>query len=344
MTFVWRIFIGVRFFVASIFFNVISYLSVAQSPEILLREFASGQIKKGVRSIGMGGNGATWGNYSLTWRDSSTALLNAGLTAYTNNNNFSFTAVGVNLPRFKSGWVFYAIALSQYASNISLSVKSPAFGVNSTPVRGDGSNQAVFFKGAKLFRKGFSFGFLLSYERSQFSANAESNPSDFVRYQTEWLPSGGLGLTWQPNQRWLIGFRGLFNHDKETKIDNLGIYEGLNLAHEYRLGVSVGLWKGALIDIGGNMRYRYNEINDTRQTTFSPNLGLEQNFWNRQFALRGGLDESSATGGFSIRKLPVVLDVAYVNNLGEARVGTLFGSTSNSVIATLVYNYGYKIK
>jgi hypothetical protein len=339
--FINRNFIVLKFY-PTLYSVVISYSVAAQSPEILLREFASGQIKKGVRSIGMGGNGATWGNYSLTWRDSSTALLNAGLTAYTNKNNFGFTAVGVNLPRLKNGWVFYAIALSQYAGNISLSVKSPAFGSNAAPVRGDGSNQAVFVKAAKPFKKGFSLGFLLSYERSQFSANAESNPSNFVRYQTNWLPSGGFGLTWQANQHWLIGFRGLFNHDKETKIDNLGVYEGLNLAHEYRLGVSIGLWKGALVDIGGNMRYRYNQISDTRQTTFSPNLGFEQNFWNRQFALRGGLDESSATSGFSIRKLPIVLDVAYINNLGKARVGTLFGSCSNSVIATLVYNYGYK--
>jgi hypothetical protein len=328
-----------------LFFSiVISYQSAAQSPEILLREFASGQIKKGVRSIGMGGNGATWGNYSLTWRDSSTTLLNAGSTTYTNNNHFSFTAVGVNLPRLKNGWVFYAIALSQYAANISLNLKSPALGSSATPTRGDGSNQAMFVKGARLLRNGFSFGFLLSYERSQFSANAEDNQPNFVRYQTKWLPSGGVGLTWQPGQRWLIGFRGLFNHDKETKIDNLGTYEGLNLAHEYRLGVSLGLWKGALLDLGGNMRYRYNQISDTRQTTFSPNLGFEQNFWNRQIALRCGLDESSATGGFTVRKLPIVLDVAYLNNLGKARVGTLFGLSSNSVIATLVYNYGYKRK
>src|SRR5689334_12546313 len=109
--------------------NLISVSSLfGQSPEILLREFASGQIKKGVRSIGMGGNGATWGNYSLTWRDSSTALLNVGVTSYSNQNNFSFTAVGVNSPGLWRKWVVYAIALSQYASNISMSVKSPALG------------------------------------------------------------------------------------------------------------------------------------------------------------------------------------------------------------------------
>jgi hypothetical protein len=324
---------------AILIFSFASFSSMSQSPEILLREYASGQIKKGVRSIGMGGNGATWGNYALTWRDSSSALVNAGATAYTNDNYFSFTAVGVNAPRLKNGWVFYVIALSQYASDVTLNLKSPALGSGPIPVRGDGSNQAVFVKGAKPLKKGFSFGFLLSYERSQFSANAESNPANFVRYQTRWLPSGGFGFTWQPDQRWLFGFRGLFNHDREKRIDNLGTYEGLNLAHEYRLGVSIGLWQGALIDIGGNMRYRYNELRQAKQTDLSPNLGFEQNFWSRQLALRCGVDESSATGGMSVRKWPVILDVAYLNNLGYARLGSLFGTSSNSIIATLVYNY-----
>src|ERR1700709_1901705 len=76
----------------------------AQSPEILLRELASGQIKKGARTIGMGGNGATWGNYSLTWRDSTTALLNGGVSSYSNSNHLSFTSVGVASPNIKSGW------------------------------------------------------------------------------------------------------------------------------------------------------------------------------------------------------------------------------------------------
>lgn len=318
--------------------------SFSQSPEILLREFASGQIKKGVRSIGMGGNGATWGNYALTWRDSSTALLNGGLSAYTNSNRFSFTAVGVNSPRLNKGWVLYAIALSQYATNINLSVKSPAIGPSSTAVFGDGSNQAIFMKAARNFSHGWSFGVLLSYERSQFSVNGVSDPGDFVHYQTYWLPSGGFGLTWQPYSKLLVGFRGLFNHDREKQIGNLGTFQGLNLAHEYRLGFSWVLWRGALIDIGGNMRYRYNEISNTHKTAFSPNLGFEQNLWNRKLAVRLGLDESSPTGGFSIRLLPVALDVAYISNLGKARLNNLFGESSNSLIATLVYNYQYMIK
>jgi hypothetical protein len=40
----------------------ISHRAQAQSPEISMREFSSSQIKKGVRAIGFGGDGATWGN------------------------------------------------------------------------------------------------------------------------------------------------------------------------------------------------------------------------------------------------------------------------------------------
>ena len=49
--------------------NIFSTCARAQSPELSMREFASSQIKKGVRSIGFGGDGATWGNYSLVWQD-----------------------------------------------------------------------------------------------------------------------------------------------------------------------------------------------------------------------------------------------------------------------------------
>src|SRR5579871_2348299 len=83
----------------------------AQSPELSLREFASGQIKKGVRSVGFGGDGATWGNYALVWRDGGTALVDAGVTAYTNGNRFQFTAVGFTTPPLWRGLVVYAIAL-----------------------------------------------------------------------------------------------------------------------------------------------------------------------------------------------------------------------------------------
>lgn len=319
---------------------MLSSYSYAQSPEISLREFASGQIKKGVRSIGMGGDGATWGNYSLVWKDSSTALLDGGGTSYSNNNSFSFNAVGITTPTLWHGLTVYAVGISQYAANISTALKSPALGTNTVPVHGDGNNQALFVKAAMPLNKEFSFGILLCYERSQFSAIGDGVPANFVRYQTDWRPSGGFGVTYQPDKRFLIGFRALFNRDMERRIDNVSNSSGLNTAQEYRLGVSVGLWQDALVDIGGNLRCRHNEISNSSSSKIEPNIGFEQNLWKRHFALRAGIDETSGTGGFSLKFQPLTLDVAYVNNIGIARVGNLFGDNSNSLIATLVFNYG----
>lgn len=321
------------------FISICSISSYAQSPEILLREFASGQIKKGVRSIGMGGDGATWGNYSLVWRDSSTALLDGGITSYTNHNSFSFTAVGYTSPALWHKLAIYVIALSQNANNISASVKSAGLGNGPVAVHGNGNNQAIFLKAALPLDKHWSVGVLLSYERSQFNATSNNSLAE-VQYRTNWLPSGGFGVSWQPNDRLLIGFRGLFNQDMEIKKDNLYSWRGINLSHEYRLGISYGLWKGALIDLGGNFRYRYNKIADKTSTDVSPNIGFEQNVWMRHLALRCGVDESSGTAGFSLRSKLFTLDAAYVYNLGMARIGQLYGSYSNSVLTTLTFHYG----
>jgi hypothetical protein len=76
----------------------------AQSPELAMRDFSSGQIKKGVRSIGFGGDGATWGNYGLVWRDADTALVDYGDTHYTNGNDFHFEAVGLTSPPLWHIW------------------------------------------------------------------------------------------------------------------------------------------------------------------------------------------------------------------------------------------------
>jgi len=78
-----------------------------------MREFSSGQIKKGVRSIGFGGDGATWGNYSLVWRDADTALVDYGDTHYTNGNDFHFEAVGLTSPSLWHGLTIYVIAMEK---------------------------------------------------------------------------------------------------------------------------------------------------------------------------------------------------------------------------------------
>jgi len=320
---------------------VICCRAYAQSPEISLREFASGQIKKGVRSIGMGGDGATWGNYALVWRDSSTALADVGNTRYTNGNNFSFDAVGVTTPALWHGMTVYAIALSQNANDVSASLKSPGLGPVAVPTHGDGNDNALFIKAALPLNKQFSFGVLLSYERSQYDAATDNTPGGFVRYQTNWLPSGGFGFTYQPDTRFLFGFRALFNQDMEERIDNTSSAEGIAASQEYRLGASIGLWEDALFDIGGNIRSKQDHIAGTSSSQVKPNIGFEQNLWNRHFALRAGIDETSGTGGFTLKFQPISVDVAYVNNIGIARVGNLFGQSSNSLIATVIFNYGY---
>jgi hypothetical protein len=45
-------------------------VATAAGPEIALREFAGGQIKKGVRTIGMGGVGADGGRLRQAQRES----------------------------------------------------------------------------------------------------------------------------------------------------------------------------------------------------------------------------------------------------------------------------------
>lgn len=314
--------------------------SYGQNPEFSLREFASGQIKKGVRSIGMGGDGATWGNYSLVWKDSSTALLDAGSTQYTNSNKFSFTAVGVTLPPFKNGLTIYAIALSQHASSIATTLKYPGSEGLPDAVHGDGNNQSVFVKAAMPLGAAISIGVLVSYERAQFDAVSDHAIGQYVRYLTGWVPSGGFGVTWQPSKRVLVGFRALFNNDTEKRIDNVRTSTGLNNTQEYRLGMSIGLWQGALVDAGGNIRHKSNQIYHVQNTATEPNIGFEQNLWQRHFAFRFGVDETSATTGFSLRFNPIVIDLACVHDLAKERVGTIFGTNSTSVLSTLLFDFG----
>jgi len=312
---------------------------MGQSPELAMRNFASVQIKKGVRAIGMGGNGATWGNYSLIYRDTSTALVDAGITTYTNNNAFSFTAVGVTTTDLWHGLAIYAIAQSQYAGNISTSLSSPGLGSGSVPVHGDGSDQGIYLKAAMPIGKGFSVGVLVSYERSQFNGLSDINPSDYIRYHTDWRPSVGGGITWQPNKKILIGFRGKYDTDWEVRTDKTGTASGLNSSGEYRLGIAMVVWEGAIIDIGGTAVTRNNQIYNSNTSDVRPNLGFEQHLWKRHLALRAGFDESSPTCGFSARYGSMHLDMAYIRDLGMARVGNLYGTNSNSFIATFTLNF-----
>jgi hypothetical protein len=315
----------------------------AQSPELSLREFASGQIKKGVRSIGFGGDGATWGNYGLVYKDATTALLDGGATRYTNGNTFTFTAVAATTPPLWRDLAVYVIALSQHAEDLRLSLSSPGLGPKRA-LEGSGANQAVFAKIAMPLGRGFSAGVLLAYELSQFDAATASGDPDpaFVHYATHWRPSGGFGVAWQPAPRLLVGTRAILNHDEEVRRDDLGTTKGLARSYEFRLGAAVSPWTGGIVDVGGTELYRRNGLTGTRTSALHPNLGVEQTVIKNAFVLRAGVDETSYGGGLTLRRRPVQLDVAYIYDLGRARVGTLFGQTSHSLLATFTFDVAWR--
>lgn len=309
------------------------------SPELAMRAFSSGQIKKGVRSIGFGGDGATWGNYGLVWRDAGTGLVDYGDTTYANGNDFHFEAVGVTTPPLWHDLAVYLIAMTESTNDIHFDLRSPGLGPRATQVAGHGTDDALFSKIALPLGHGVSAGVLLSYETSHFDASSVTTPENTVRYETRWRPSGGFGIAWQPTQRLMFGFRALLNNDLERRIDALGTSEGLARSAELRLGGSVSPWEGALIDIGATRLEKTNTIAGTHATTPEPNVGLEQALFARRLTLRLGVDETSPTAGLSVKLPPFNMDVAYVRNMARSRVGELFGTRSDSVLATFTVDY-----
>jgi hypothetical protein len=307
---------------------------------LAMRDFSSAEIKKGVRSIGLGGDGATWGNYGLVWKDAGTGLADYGDTTYTNGNEFHFTAVGLTSPPLWQELAIYVIALSQGTDDVRFNAKSPGLASGAAaPVVGNGSDHAVFTKIAMPLGQGFSAGVLLAYETSQFNSTNVRNAQQRIHYATEWRPSAGFGLAWQPNKAVLLGFRALLNNDLERRTDPAGVTEGMARSAEYRLGGSYSPWGGALIDIGGTRLERRNALAGTHTIAYRPNVGFEQGFLDRHLTLRLGLDETSPTAGISLKYALFNLDVAYVDNMAHSRVGNLFGANSRSFLMTFTLDY-----
>src|SRR5512142_2880213 len=93
--------------------------SALAGPETALREFAGGQVKKGVRTIGMGGDGATTGNYALVYKDAGGALFDEGLVRFQDTGNFfTCSGVGFTTPTFWDDAAFYVVALGQRAVDV----------------------------------------------------------------------------------------------------------------------------------------------------------------------------------------------------------------------------------
>lgn len=163
--------------------------AASAGPETALREFAGGQVKKGVRTIGMGGDGATTGNYALVYKDAGGAIFDEGLVHFLDTGNFfTFSAVGFTTPTFWDDAAFYVIALGQQGTGERIWTTTPPNPNNPASI-GNLSDTSVFVKFAKPLSKTWSLGFMGAYEVSQ----ATLVPMDGIDSAWKWtLPDAGV--------------------------------------------------------------------------------------------------------------------------------------------------------
>jgi hypothetical protein len=307
-------------------------------PEMALREFAGGQVKKGVRTIGMGGDGATTGNYALVYRDAGGAIFDEGITHFTDNGNlFTFSAVGFTTPKFWDDAAFYVIALGQVGNHVHVWDFTPKAS-GKPPSTGSLSDTSVFIKFAKPITPTLSVGFMGAYELSQASLNPNAG-GPAIDFHTGYLPSGGFGLHWHPNEQWQFGTRVILNHDDETRMQGASVKTGFLRSYEYRLGGAWSPWRGLLLDLGAVALDRSNTLEHTKTFTLHPAMGLEQALVPKRVWARAGLDETTWTTGMSLAVGVFRIDLAYLYNLAEARTADVFGKRNTSLIATLGFDY-----
>src|SRR5512140_1704488 len=134
---------------------ILTVSTAEAGPETALREFAGGQVKKGVRTIGMGGDGATTGNYALVYHDAGGALIDEGIVRFQDTGNlFTFSALGFTTPTFWDDAACYGIDVWD------MTAKSAA----KPPSTGDLSDTSMFLKFAKPISKAWSFGLMGAFE------------------------------------------------------------------------------------------------------------------------------------------------------------------------------------
>lgn len=312
--------------------------AASAGPETALREFAGGQVKKGVRTIGMGGDGATTGNYALVYKDAGGAIFDYGIVHFRDTaNTFLFDAVGFTTPTFWDDAAFYVIALGQHAPNARVwTVTDPD--PNKPPSLGNLADTSVFVKFAKPLNRWLSIGLMGAYELSQATL-LPFDGSTPISFRTTYLPSGGFGLHAHPNDRFQVGMRVILNHDHEIRTRGAATKEGLLRSYEYRLGAAYVPWKGALLDAGVVGLDRSNDLEGTSSFKIAPTLGAEQALVPKRVWIRGGLDETTITTGASFAFAPFKIDVAWLYNLAAARTQDVFGKKNASLIATLGFDY-----
>jgi hypothetical protein len=184
-----------------------------------------------------------------------------------------------------------------------------------------------------------SLGVMLSYAQSQMTLLPLAG-SPAIRYSTSWLPSGGVGLHWRPDEHWELGARITVVNDEETRDDASGLRSGLVRTDDARLGGGWSPWAGTRLDAGLVVRQEASDVDaalrlpSTSLKVF-PTVGVEQALVRRRVWARAGLDERTWTTGLSLRAQPVTVDVAYVYDLALSRIDQVFGQHDASLLASL---------
>jgi hypothetical protein len=313
--------------------------SSSAGPEIGLRELGTSQIKKGVRAIGMGGDGATQGNYGLIGREASTAVLDYGLVHFTDTgNSMTFAAAGFTSPPIWHDAAIFVLAAAQRGADLHVWTRtSPS--ASKPPSTGSGSNDGLFLKLAKPITASLSVGVLLSYEQSEMTL-VRDDGRGVIQLATAWRPSGGAAIAWRPAQPLLIGARLMLNHDQERRIDSgSAAREGLARSYEYRAGASWEIHPRLLLDAGLVVLSRANALEGTATVSWRGTVGAELALVSRRVWLRGGYDESFATSGLALRVGATKIDVAFLHDFGIERTQGAFGERNAGVFATLTLDY-----
>jgi hypothetical protein len=134
----------------------------------------------------------------------------------------------------------------------------------------------------------------------------------------------------------LLGVRVLLNNDWETRTDARSQASGWYHSWEWRTGVAVRTWPGALFDVGYVGLWRGSAVDGTSRVEHGLLAGYEQELWRSHLWFRGGWNETSPTVGLSLRAWRLRLDLAYAYKLGVQRTAGIFGEVGHSVLANLI--------